>query len=135
LKRALELAPEVATAHGLLGQVYLAQGKPQAADEANIETDPELRLQGLALANYARGRRKESDASLAELTSKFADDPFYIAEVYGFRKEKDLAFAWLERSYQQRDDGITEIKGDPLLKSLEPDPRYAALLRKMRLPL
>jgi len=136
LKRALELAPEVAMAHGLLGQVYLAQGKPQAAaDEANLETDPELRLQGLALANYARGRRKESDASLAELSGKFAEDPFYIAEVYGFRKEKDLAFAWLERSYMQRDDGITEIKGDPLLKSLEPDPRYAALLRKMRLPL
>jgi serine/threonine-protein kinase len=136
LGKALGLAPEVAMAHGILAQVYLAQGQPQAAvDEANRETDPELRLQGLALSNYAMGRRKESDASLAELTSKFADDPFYIAEVYGFRKEPDLAFAWLERSYKQRDDGITEIKGDPLLKSLEPDPRYAALLGKMRLPI
>jgi serine/threonine protein kinase/tetratricopeptide (TPR) repeat protein len=136
LKKALELAPEVAMAHGILGLVHLAQGQPQAAvDEANQERDPELRLQGLALAYFAMGRKKESDASLAELTSKFADDPFYIAEVYGFRREPDLAFEWLERSYKERDDGITEIKGDPLLKSLERDPRYAALLKKIGLPL
>jgi tetratricopeptide (TPR) repeat protein len=136
LGKALELDPQLAMAHGILGQVYLAQGQPQAAmGETNRETAPELRLQGLALNNYAMGRKKESDASLAELTSKFADDPFLISEVYGFRKEPDLAFAWLERSYKQRDEGITEIKGDPLLKSLEPDPRYALLLKKMRLPL
>jgi hypothetical protein len=28
----------------------------------------------------------------------------------------------------------TQMKGDPLLKSLEQDPRYAAFLKKMRLP-
>jgi hypothetical protein len=27
-----------------------------------------------------------------------------------------------------------EIKGDPLLKNLEPDPRYKTFLRKMKLP-
>jgi hypothetical protein len=33
----------------------------------------------------------------------------------------------LERAYAQRDGGLSEKKGDPLLKNLERDPRYAAL--------
>jgi len=40
----------------------------------------------------------------------------------------------LERAYEQRDETITEMKGDPLLKNLERDPRYAAFLKKMHLP-
>lgn len=135
LGKALELAPESAMVHNMLGLVYLAQAQPQEAlDEANKERDPELRLQGLALAYHALGRKQEADASLAELISKFADDPYYIAEVYGFRGETDRAFEWLERSYKERDDGITEVKGDPLLKSLVRDPRFTALLGKMHLP-
>jgi hypothetical protein len=46
----------------------------------------------------------------------------------------DRAFEWLERAYAQRDGGLAQLKGDPLLKSLERDPRYAAFLKKMRLP-
>jgi hypothetical protein len=55
--------------------------------------------------------------------------------VYAFRGETERAFEWLEGAYTKRDPGITLIKGDPLLKSLERDPRYTALLKKMRLPL
>jgi hypothetical protein len=82
------------------------------------------------------GYTKEADANLAELIQKYqADDPYYIAEMYAFRREPDRAFEWLERAYTVRDTAITEIKGDPLLKSLTSDPRHAALLKKMRLPL
>jgi hypothetical protein len=49
--------------------------------------------------------------------------------------EQDEAFEWLERAYAQRDGGLTELKGDWLLGSLESDPRDAAFLKKMRLPL
>ena len=54
--------------------------------------------------------------------------------MYAFRGEADRAFEWLERAYVQRDGGLTTLKGDPLLKSLERNPRYAAFLKKMRLP-
>jgi hypothetical protein len=40
----------------------------------------------------------------------------------------------LERAYAQRDSGLSEMKGDPLLRGLEADPRYAPFLQKMRLP-
>ncbi len=135
LKKALELNPEFPGSHNSLGQVYLAQRHPQEAlAEMEREPGPELRLQGQALAYHALGRKKESDAALAELIKKYqADAAFQIAEVYAFRGEADRAFEWLERAYAQRDSGIAEMKGDPLLKSLERDPRYAAFLKKMRL--
>ena len=136
LKKAMELNREFPGSHNSLGQVYLAQAHPQEAlAEMEREPEPALRLQGQALAYHALGRRKESDAALAELIAKYqADAAFQIAEVYAFRGEADRAFEWLERAYAQRDSGLAEMKGDPLLKSLERDPRYAAFLKKMRLP-
>ncbi|MFI5089317.1 MAG: adenylate/guanylate cyclase domain-containing protein [Terriglobales bacterium] len=136
LKKAMELNPEFPNSHALLGQVYLAQAHPQEAlAEMEREPEPAIRLQGQALAYHALGRKKESDVALAELVKKYqADAAFQIAEVYAFRGEADRAFEWLERAYAQRDSGLAEMKGDPLLKSLERDPRYAAFLKKMRLP-
>ena len=135
-KKALELNPEYPNLQSLLGQVYLAQAHPQEAlAEMEREREPTLRLQGLALAYHALGRKKEADATLAEFVAKYrADWAFQIAEVYAFRGEADRAFEWLERAYAQRDGGLSEMKGDPLLKNLERDPRYAAFLKKMRLP-
>jgi len=57
-----------------------------------------------------------------------------IARVYAFRGEKDRAFEWLNRAYEARDEDLYFIKGDPLFKNLEGDPRYKAYLRKMNLP-
>jgi len=59
---------------------------------------------------------------------------FQIAEIYAYRGEADKAFEWLERAYKQRDGGLSQMKGDPLLSSLERDPRWHAFLKKMKLP-
>jgi hypothetical protein len=58
----------------------------------------------------------------------------WIAETYAFRGQKDQAFSWLARAYAQKDIFLWTIKGDPLLKNLEGDPRYRAFLHKMNLP-
>jgi adenylate cyclase len=54
--------------------------------------------------------------------------------VHAFRGEADLAFEWLERAYDQRDPGVSQIKGDRWLLNIIDDPRYKAFLRKMKLP-
>ncbi len=54
--------------------------------------------------------------------------------MYAFRGETDRAFEWLERAYVQHDPGCALVKGDPLLKNIQNDPRYTAFLKKMRLP-
>jgi tetratricopeptide (TPR) repeat protein len=137
LEKALELNPEIEAAHTFLARVYLAQSRPrEALDEAEKENDPAWRLYGLALTNYALGRKKESDGKLAELIAKHGKDATsQIAGVYAYRGEVDRAFEWLERAYTEREQGLAEMKADPLLKSLVRDPRYTALLKRIGLPL
>jgi TolB-like protein/Flp pilus assembly protein TadD len=135
IKKALELAPERALVHGLLSQVSVAQSHPQEAlAEAEKEVSEDFRLCELAMTYHALGSKKQSDATLAELIAKFqATFVFQIAEVYAFRGENDHAFEWLDRTFAEHDPGLTTVKSDPLLKNLRHDPRYAALLKKMRL--
>ncbi len=128
--------PQTAFAHVDLGEVLVAEGKPQQA-LAEIEKEPLEwgKLTGQALAYHALGRDQDSNAALAGLIAKYNNGAAYqIAEVYAFRGESDKSFDWLERAYKQRDGGLTEIKNDPLLKNLRHDPRYTELLKKMRLP-
>jgi TolB-like protein/class 3 adenylate cyclase/Flp pilus assembly protein TadD len=141
LKKTLELAPERAMIHSYLGQVYVGQSRgEEALREMEKEKDPAFRLCGLAVAYHALGRKKESDANLAQLIANFrsgapqGDVPYQISQVYAFRGEADHAFEWLNRAYAERDAGLSELKGDPLLANIRQDPRYTALLKKMRLP-
>jgi hypothetical protein len=47
---------------------------------------------------------------------------YWIALVYAARRDPDRAFAWLDRASNVYRDGLTWIKGDPLLGSLVEDP-------------
>jgi len=134
-RKALELNPKFPSAHAFLARVWLGRSQAAAAlEEAQQERDPFWRLFGKALAYHALGRESESDAALGRLIEKDQDDAaFQIAEVCAFRGDVDTAFAWLDRAYAQRDGGFNEVKGDPLLRSLEADPRHAALMRKLNL--
>ena len=135
LQRALELNPKTAFVHADLGEVLVAEGKPQQA-LAEIEKEPLEwgKFTGQALAYHALGRDQDSNAALSGLIAKYNNGAAsQIAEVYAFRGESDKSFEWLERAYKQRDGGLIQIKNDPLLKNLRHDPRYTELLKKMHL--
>jgi TolB-like protein/tetratricopeptide (TPR) repeat protein len=135
IKLALEFSPDITKAHFFLAMMQLQQGHAQAAlDIVNAETGEWYRLEGQSIVLFALGRKAESDAALAQLREKYADSSaVQIAEAYAYRHEIDNAFQWLERAYQQRDAGLPWIKTNPLYKNLRGDPRYDALLRKMKL--
>jgi TolB-like protein/DNA-binding winged helix-turn-helix (wHTH) protein/Tfp pilus assembly protein PilF len=136
LQKALDLNPQVSVAHLIRGQILIAQGKPQQA-LAEIEKEPSEwgKLTGEAMVYHALGREQDSNAALASFIAKHENDAAYqVAQVYAFREESDKSFEWLERAYKQRDGGLSGIKTDPLFKNLRHDPRYAELLKKMRLP-
>lgn len=138
MEKSLELSPDANLTHALLAQVYLAQSRPQEAiEEAAREKVDGLRRAALSMAYFAAGRRKESDAQLSELIRKNSRNaPVQIAQVYAFRGETDRAFQWLDRTYAAHEDsGIGELKSDPILKRLQGDPRYRAMLMKLGLPL
>jgi TolB-like protein/cytochrome c-type biogenesis protein CcmH/NrfG len=135
-RKATELNATASGPHLWLGFVLLARGDPAAALAA-IEKEPDdgYRQYGLALAFDALGRKSDADRALAVLEAKYADNlAGPIASVYACRKRLDQAFAWLDRAYKQRDGWLPLIKADPCVRSLEPDSRYKALLRRLKLP-
>jgi TolB-like protein/tetratricopeptide (TPR) repeat protein len=136
LHRALEIQPESPYGLNDLGELLLFEGNAvEALTTFRKVVNEEFRLSGIAMAEHTIGRAKESQQALDELIAKHAhESAFQIAEAYAWRGEEDKAFEWLERAYQQRDGGLTEIKGDPPLESLRGDRRYKALLHKMNLP-
>ena len=55
--------------------------------------------------------------------------------IYVALGEKDQAFEWLEKAYEDRSIGgpFVMIKADPIYDPLRSDPRLADLLRRMNL--
>ena len=136
IRRALDIRPTQAYAHFNLGLVLLGLGNRDSALLAmQQETSEYGQLEGLAIAYYSLKRVADSDAALSRMLKEQGDgNAMGIAEVYGFRGQPDDAIRWIERAYSQKDVGLYLIKGNPPLKTLEGDPRYRALLKKMNLP-
>jgi hypothetical protein len=87
------------------------------------------------MAQYTLGHAKASQQALdGAIANDAQDSASSIAEVFAWRGEKDKAFEWLERAYSQKEGGLSDIRTDLLLKSLRADPRFTALLHKMKLP-
>ena len=80
------------------------------------------------------GRRAESDLTIGALERGFADRKAYeIASARAYRGEVDAAFAWLDRAYKQMPGSLAALKIDPLFRKVRGDPRFDALLRKVKL--
>ncbi|MEO6155265.1 MAG: hypothetical protein ABIP16_06010, partial [Thermomonas sp.] len=136
LNRGLAISPKDGTLPFYLGLVSLLEGRPEAtrAESVKLPNGPP-RLVLMAVAEHDLGHTAASQQALEALIEKHSQDfPYRIAEVYAWRGERDQAIAWLDRAYTQHDRLLRFLKFDPLLRSLGDDPRYAALLKKMKLP-
>jgi TolB-like protein/Flp pilus assembly protein TadD len=135
VRRVLEISPQWGYARVELGLALLFQGRLDEALDAIRQTAPDDGLQaGLAIVYFALGRKAESDAALKKAVEDEANSWAYgLAEVHAYCGQLDKAMYWLERAYSQKDASLYTIKGDPLLKNLESDPRYKAFLKKMNL--
>jgi serine/threonine-protein kinase len=131
----IELNPSAPFGHAGVGQTYLLQGKfEEAATAAQKDAADWARLLIVSCARWAQKRIPESDAALAELIATNGETAAYqIAEVYGYRNDKDHAFEWLERARRQRDAGMPGLRTDSLLPNLHGDPLWDAFLRQVGL--
>jgi len=135
-RRALAIAPQGAWTHYFLGVALLAEGRaPEALTEMQREPYVGAKLAGLVVVYHALHRNPEAEAALARLEAQHANDhAMGVAESCAYIGQTDKAFQWLKRAYVQKDPDLWLVKGDPLLESLDGDPRFKALLRKMSLP-
>jgi len=92
---------------------------------------------GLGHVYALLGRRSEALALVAEL--KQLSERGYvpatsIAVIYAGLGEKDQAFVWLEKGYEERAFQMQWLRVEPRWDKLRSDPRFADLLRRVGLP-
>jgi tetratricopeptide (TPR) repeat protein len=136
LEKSLHIAPEQNFAAGHLAMVRLLQKKPaQSLAAAERSTSEIFRLLCRALALHDLGRSAEAQRLLDELIARFSHSGAYqIAMAQAWFGNRESALDWLERAYAQRDGGLHSIKFDVLLRNVQGEARYTALLKKMNLP-
>jgi len=87
---------------------------------------------------YARaGRRDEATKILNELMARSKREfvpAGLFCYIYAALGDKDQAFAWFEKAYQEHDDVMTGLKWDRHFDPLRSDPRYQELVRRVGLP-
>jgi len=141
LRKTIEMDPSFYYARWRLGTAYELKGSLHEAmteyqNARALNDDPTvLALMGRAYA--ASGKRDEASRTLDQLKeiAKHRYVPAYaFALLYAGLGEKDQAFQWLERGYQDRAFDMPYLKVDPLIDSLRSDPRFEDLLRRVGLP-
>jgi TolB-like protein len=132
----LAMQPDFAWTHAYLAKTLIIQGNSAAALEAaERESIPSLQLAFQSIALQAAGRKADAEKSLQLLLGDWSDTAaYYIAQVYAYRGQNELALEWLERAYKQKDIGLDEIVGEHIFRGLAGDPRYKTFMRKMNLP-
>jgi TolB-like protein/Tfp pilus assembly protein PilF len=134
--RTLEIEPGTPVGIRRLGEIHLLAGKPADALAVFQRLPIEYaRLTGVAMAQHALGNASASNQALQVLETRMADTAaLQVAQVHAWRGERDLALDWLGRALRQRDTGLRRVKADVYLTPLHGDPRWKALLAKMKLP-
>src|SRR5205809_5775094 len=88
----------------------------------------------LAYAYAAAGKRGEALKILdeqSELAKKGYISPYNFAIIYTGLGDKDRAFEYLNKAYDEDVYVMNQFPGRPMFDSLRSDPRYKDLLRRM----
>jgi serine/threonine protein kinase/Tfp pilus assembly protein PilF len=140
-RRTLEMFPNFRVAHMVLGNALFYKGDYSAGLEElqkakTIESTPHM-IGDLGYAYAKAGRKDEARTligELKELSNQRYVSPYFIAMIYSGLDEKDDAFAWLEKAYQERSFFLLFIKTDPMMDSLRSDSRFVDLMRRIGFP-
>ena len=137
LQETLELHPGINWPHVELGRTYVQKAMYEEAiqefQEA-VDLSEGEPVWELGYAYAVAGNRGEAQKVLEELKklSKWRYvSPYGIALIYAGLGEKDQAFEWLEKAYEERDPNMVWLKNDAWLDPLRFDPRFHSLLRRL----
>jgi TolB-like protein/tetratricopeptide (TPR) repeat protein len=138
-RNALALEPNFWLTHQGLGTAYLFKGMHAEAIEelqlANKLIGGPRRMAFLGYAYAASGNKAEARRILDGFLEQSRRGPFpalAIATIYIGLGDKDRAFEWLAKAIDQKDLNVA-LQWDILYGPLRSDPRYAQLLRRMKL--
>jgi TolB-like protein/Flp pilus assembly protein TadD len=132
-------------AHQVMGLAYEHKGDwqhaiPELQEMVKLSKDEPQLPQGVADLAHAYavfGRKQEARqllAQLMEMSKKRFVPSWAFALINVGLGDKDRAFEWLDKAYDERPSDIMGIKVDPRMQPLRSDPRYRELLLRMGLP-
>jgi tetratricopeptide (TPR) repeat protein len=141
LQQTLARHADFAPAYATLTLVYAAKGMhPEALQAAKkgLALDENPRdLCGLAYVWAKAGRAEEARNVLERVRREAAKnyvDPADLAMVDVALGETDRALGLLEQAYEQRSDRMPDLRVDPVWHGLRQQPRFQALVQKMKFP-
>ncbi|MDT4898956.1 MAG: eukaryotic-like serine/threonine-protein kinase [Acidobacteriota bacterium] len=140
LRKTIEMDQSFYYAHYELGMAYEMKGSlPEAIIEyqkaRQLNNDPHV-LALLGHAYAASDKREEALRildQLQEMSNQNYVPAYNFVILYAGLGERDEAFQWLEKSYQDHASRMTILQVDPFLDPLRSDPRFAALVQRVGL--
>jgi adenylate cyclase len=142
LKRTIEMDPSFSYAHSYLGLSYLQKSMyPEAIEEIKKDLAMQTALEPMLLADlgaaYAKAGSVEKandilNRLLAESQNKYIP-PYFFSYLYVALGDLDRGFEYLDKAYRGRDVWLPLLTFDHLLDPARSDPRFAKILKRMRL--
>jgi TolB-like protein/DNA-binding winged helix-turn-helix (wHTH) protein/Tfp pilus assembly protein PilF len=144
LQKTLELDPNFPAVHHFLPAAYEQKGMYveaiagfKKAIPLTAGSESTLSKAGLGYVYAVTGKKSEARTLLDELKQHSAQEyvsATSVALIYAGLGEKDQAFAWLEKAYEQRAFQLQWINLEPRWDSLRSDPRFQNLMRRIGFP-
>jgi adenylate cyclase len=141
LRATLEIEPNYSFAHYWLGKAYLQNGdlergiaELRLAKEADPH-NPDM-MSALAYAYATAGDRDAAQSGIEALRQQAQASyvsPYFFALIHAALGETDQAFTLLEQAYEDHSFFNACLQVEPMMDPLRADPRFTALLKKVRL--
>jgi len=137
----LAIDPNFFAAHRYLGLSFGQQGKYREAIESlskarQLSGNSPVVMAALAYAHAVGGDKQEARRLVDEFTSNSTQRkvPAYdLAIVYAGLGEKEKAFTWLEKAFEEHSEYLSYLQVEPRLDSIRSDSRYTDLLNRLGL--
>jgi adenylate cyclase len=141
-RKVLEIDPEAAFARDNIGVAYVHNGMLDEGIEsirASIRMSKGFEPGRVSDLGYALGRAGRFDelrdllAETLELHEKNHYGAYALVSIYASLGEKDKAFEWLEKGFEEHDVILPAIVWDFSFESLRSDPRMKAMIIRLGL--
>jgi len=142
-KKAVKIDPSNETPIGNLSYAYLVNEQYKDAADAyqkwfglrKIPNADEIFEECFAAGEYNKPSLQKYLRNILEESDKTNNPytPHYKARFYAYMDETDSAIVMLEKAFDEKDTNLPRSMSDPVFDNLRSDPRFQALLTKMKL--